>query len=247
MRDIRFSDAVKHLQLNPDAMISCECSTCDESCECNNVPIQYDDKGRMIQSLGANRKYVDAMTECSAFCLCFPDCRNAVATRGRQVPLEVFKTEKRGWGLRCPIDLPAGTFVDCYFGELIVRDDGMVGNYLFDLDFFDDHQPYAPRLTINGEVCGSLTRFMNNSCDPNCRVVPVCPTELSSQMGWYYLAMFTAKDVLAFTELTFRYAGHADKMHKLDPEGLPVESRCNCGAKNCCGYMWLSDQMDVMK
>ena len=36
--------------------------------------------------------------ECNAKCNCGEDCKTRVVQKGRQVPLEIFKTNKRGWG-----------------------------------------------------------------------------------------------------------------------------------------------------
>lgn len=37
--------------------------------------------------------------ECNERCGCGDDCANKVVSRGRKVPLQVFKTENRGWGM----------------------------------------------------------------------------------------------------------------------------------------------------
>lgn len=43
-----------------------------------------------------------------------------VASRGVQLPLEVYKVDQeKGWGVRCRQDIPIGTFVCEYVGELI--------------------------------------------------------------------------------------------------------------------------------
>lgn len=36
--------------------------------------------------------------ECNKNCNCRDNCKNKVVQHGRQVPLEIFKTENRGWG-----------------------------------------------------------------------------------------------------------------------------------------------------
>ena len=45
--------------------------------------------------------------ECNKNCNCRDNCKNKVVQHGRQVPLEIFKTENRGWGkLGFNIDTP---------------------------------------------------------------------------------------------------------------------------------------------
>ncbi|CAI7814034.1 unnamed protein product [Closterium sp. NIES-54] len=65
-------------------------------------------------------------------------CINRVSQKGVQVRLEVFKTEKKGWGVRSWDAIPAGHFVCEYTGDLMRDDDAetLRGNdeYLFDLD-----------------------------------------------------------------------------------------------------------------
>ncbi|XP_068919745.1 histone-lysine N-methyltransferase SETDB2 isoform X2 [Petaurus breviceps papuanus] len=60
--------------------------------------------------------------ECSFLCKCDPrTCQNRVVQQGLQVRLQVFKTEKKGWGVRCLDDIDKGTFVCTYSGRLLRR------------------------------------------------------------------------------------------------------------------------------
>ncbi len=36
--------------------------------------------------------------ECNSNCNCLANCKNKVVQHGRRIPLEIFKTESRGWG-----------------------------------------------------------------------------------------------------------------------------------------------------
>ncbi|NWH38554.1 SETB2 methyltransferase, partial [Chloropsis hardwickii] len=50
--------------------------------------------------------------ECSVLCRCDKlMCQNRVVQHGIQVRLQVFNTEKKGWGVRCLDDIDKGTFV----------------------------------------------------------------------------------------------------------------------------------------
>lgn len=44
-------------------------------------------------------------------------CQNRVVQHGIQVRLQVFNTEKKGWGVRCLDDIDKGTFVCTYSGN----------------------------------------------------------------------------------------------------------------------------------
>ncbi|XP_036106229.1 histone-lysine N-methyltransferase SETDB2 isoform X2 [Molossus molossus] len=60
--------------------------------------------------------------ECSLLCKCNRQmCQNRVVQHGLQVRLQVFKTEKKGWGVRCLDDIDRGTFVCTYSGRLLSR------------------------------------------------------------------------------------------------------------------------------
>ncbi|XP_070615721.1 histone-lysine N-methyltransferase SETDB2 [Erythrolamprus reginae] len=60
--------------------------------------------------------------ECSFLCSCDKNmCQNRLVQHGLQVRLQVFSTEKKGWGVRCLDDIDKGTFVCTYAGKLISR------------------------------------------------------------------------------------------------------------------------------
>ncbi|NWY01842.1 SETB2 methyltransferase, partial [Nothoprocta ornata] len=60
--------------------------------------------------------------ECSVSCRCDKImCQNRVVQHGIQVRLQVFNTEKKGWGVRCLDDIDKGTFVCTYAGKLMSR------------------------------------------------------------------------------------------------------------------------------
>ena len=56
--------------------------------------------------------------ECNKFCKCSKTCLNRVAQNPLRLPLQIFKTERRGWGIRTLVDLPKGSFICIYVGRL---------------------------------------------------------------------------------------------------------------------------------
>jgi hypothetical protein len=56
---------------------------------------------------------------------CGPSCTgpaceaSRVIDEGISLPLEIFRTENSGWGLRCSCDIAIGTFICEYAGEII--------------------------------------------------------------------------------------------------------------------------------
>lgn len=66
-----------------------------------------------------------------------PACR--VATRGVAYPLHAFWTGARGWGVRCEVDIPVGSFVCAYVGRLCTNSEAELieqDKYLFELEHF---------------------------------------------------------------------------------------------------------------
>ncbi|KAK5657784.1 hypothetical protein OQA88_2857 [Cercophora sp. LCS_1] len=156
--------------------------------------------------------------ECHALCNCTPDCPNRVVERGRTVPLQIFRTDNRGWGVRCPVPLRKGQFVDRYLGEIITQKEADKRRaasslaqrkdvYLFALDKFTDPDSPDPWLResvmVDGEFMSGPTRFVNHSCDPNMRIF--------ARVGDYAdrvthdLAFFAVRDIPQNEELTFDY------------------------------------------
>jgi histone-lysine N-methyltransferase SUV39H len=49
-------------------------------------------------------------------CTCPTSCINRVAQRPRRIPIEIFKTESRGWGVRTSVALVRGQVLGLYTG-----------------------------------------------------------------------------------------------------------------------------------
>lgn len=144
-------------------------------------------------------------------------------------------------GLRSPDAIRAGQFIDCYLGEVVTREQADVReelaikhghSYLFSLDF----SPEATEdkmYVVDGQRYGSPTRFMNHSCNPNCRMFPVSHTHADHNL--YDLAFFALRDIPPRTELTFDYnPGAKQAQASIDPNAV----RCLCMEKNCRGQLW---------
>ncbi|XP_069745797.1 histone-lysine N-methyltransferase SETDB2-like isoform X3 [Narcine bancroftii] len=58
--------------------------------------------------------------ECNTWCKCNKrSCENRVVQQGLRIRLQLFKTHKKGWGVRCMDDIDKGTFVCCYAGRIL--------------------------------------------------------------------------------------------------------------------------------
>lgn len=104
-------------------------------------------------------------------------------------------------------------------------------SYLFSLDWYvdDDEGLYV----VDGQKFGSPMRFMNHSCNPNCKIVPVTTTN-STDTRLYYLAFFAIKDIPAGTELTFDYNPYFKTSKAEDPDAV----KCLCREPGCRKQLW---------
>ncbi len=62
---------------------------------------------------------------------------------------------------------------------------------------------------VDGEFFGGVTRFMNHSCDPNCRQFTVWYNHADAYV--YGLALFAIEEISFKTELTFNYLDREDE------------------------------------
>jgi histone-lysine N-methyltransferase SUV39H len=195
--------------------------------------------------------------ECNDNCNCGPNCKTRLINKGRHVDLTIFKTANRGWGVCCNENLIQGEFIDVYLGEVLTNEETArreeksdigKGSYLYSLDKFIDDDPDLTGdncYVVDGQYVGNATRFINHSCEPNCRQYTVSHNKYDFRM--YNLAFFAYENIPAGTELTFDYIDkdeeeEEDVLRKReaamnDPENqdkLP----CNCGAPKCRGYLW---------
>ena len=106
--------------------------------------------------------------ECNAKCSCPSDCSNRIVQLGRKIPLCIFRTVGRGWGVKTIEPIKPNTFVTEYVGEVITNEeaerrgkkcDAEGITYLFDLDFEDDNSAF----TIDAAKYGNISHFFNHS------------------------------------------------------------------------------------
>ncbi|NXU10229.1 SETB2 methyltransferase, partial [Pardalotus punctatus] len=113
---------------------SCDCTDgCIDRSKCACLQLTARGRNKISPSPGSKRfrgyryKRLEGpvptgIYECSVLCKCDKlMCQNRVVQHGIQVRLQVFNTEKKGWGVRCLDDIDKGTFVCTYSGRLMSR------------------------------------------------------------------------------------------------------------------------------
>nr|XP_020646695.1 histone-lysine N-methyltransferase SETMAR [Pogona vitticeps] len=223
---------------------SCHSASCLVS-KCSCLPYGENYNNLCINNEGNELDFSKPIFECNTMCQCGELCQNRVIQRGLQFRLEVFKTAKKGWGLRTVEFIPKGRFVCEYAGEI--------------LDFGEAHRriqlqtPSDPNYIIalrehlwDGRIMetyvdpthiGNIGRFLNHSCEPNLFMVPIRIDSVVPK-----LALFAARDICEGEELTYDYSGRYHNYLPIkDQDRLQQDEEskkaCYCGANLCTGFL----------
>ncbi|XVE55121.1 hypothetical protein DITRI_Ditri03aG0135300 [Diplodiscus trichospermus] len=164
-------------------------------------------------------------TECTpGYCPCGVYCKNQKFQKCQYARTTLFKTEGRGWGLLAAENLKAGQFIIEYCGEVISWKDakrraqayenqGLKDAFIISLNGFE---------SIDATKKGSLGRFINHSCLPNCE------TRKWNVLGEIRVGIFAKQDITIGTELAYDY--------NFEWYG-GAKVRCLCGSPNCSGFL----------
>ncbi|XP_052180792.1 histone-lysine N-methyltransferase ASHR3 isoform X2 [Diospyros lotus] len=177
---------------------NCSSSQCSEDCVCR------------VQCIS-----------CSKACRCSELCSNRPFRKEKKI--KIVKTELCGWGVEAAESINKGDFVIEYIGEVI--DDAICEQRLWDMKYNGDKNFYMCEIRkdfiIDATFKGNSSRFLNHSCDPNCKL------EKWQADGETRVGVFAAKCINIGEPLTYDY-----RFVQFGPE-----VRCNCGAPNCQGYL----------
>lgn len=162
-----------------------------------------------------------------------PHALNRVSQHGIKLPLEIFKTKNKGWGVRCRNPIPIGTFVCEYCGELIDEEEAerRVGrdNYLFDIGLKTKDSTVS--YTLDAANYGNIGRFINHSCRPNLCAIHILYDHDDETMT--HIMLYATEDIGALIELTLDYKYTIGSV--VDDKGLEKKIPCHCGAYECRG------------
>ncbi|TVY53552.1 Histone-lysine N-methyltransferase ash1 [Lachnellula cervina] len=141
-----------------------------------------------------------------------------------RIGVEVIKTPDRGYGVRSNRCFEANQIIVEYTGEIITEDEcdrrmneDYKNNECYYLMSFDQN------MILDGTK-GSIARFVNHSCKPNCRMVKWLVG------GKPRMALFAGDDpIMTGDELTYDY--------NFDPFSAKNVQECRCGSANCRGVL----------
>ncbi|KAL0694748.1 hypothetical protein Bca4012_061928 [Brassica carinata] len=238
----------------PNACVSCQGQSCGEptTCTCiqrNGKELPYDNR------ILISRKPM--IYECGDVCSCPPDCKNRLTGSGLKIRVELFKTERCGWGLRSWEPIRAGTFICELVGTPKRRDEIEEDDeYVFDTSRVCKKFTWNYEPELVGEICwdqvsevhklrleilvsarwtGNVSRFMNHSCSGNVMWQPI-EFEKGGQPS-VRIAFFAKKHIPPLQELRYDYGMSLDT-GEVDGNGNRIfrgKKVCFCGSENCRG------------
>ncbi|KAK9496810.1 hypothetical protein O3M35_012964 [Rhynocoris fuscipes] len=147
-----------YLNLDENFLVGCDCTdNClDKSkCSCQQMTIREAETWSKFfhihQPEKAGYQYrrlpvglPTGIWECNSKCKCCrKTCLNRVAQYPLKVKLQLFKTKKKGWGVRCLNDIPCGTFICVYNGNILTETNANEGGlrhgdeYFAELDYIE--------------------------------------------------------------------------------------------------------------
>ncbi|KAL6994530.1 hypothetical protein U1Q18_012632 [Sarracenia purpurea var. burkii] len=172
--------------------------------------------------------------------------------------VKVFRTPKKGWGVRSWDYIPSGAPVCEYIGFLMKSDDIDItceNTYVFDIDCLqtmkgldgrerrlrdvsipayleksdDQKSESVPEFCIDAVSSGNVARFINHSCQPNLFVQCVLSSHHDIKLA--RIVLFAADNIPPLKELTYDYGYVLDSV--LGPDGKIRRMACYCGAEDC--------------
>ncbi|XP_057451925.1 histone-lysine N-methyltransferase, H3 lysine-9 specific SUVH5-like [Lotus japonicus] len=140
-----------------------------------------------------------------------------------QFKLAIFKTEKKGWGVRTRSFIPMGSFVCQFVGEahLNGKDGLRLGTHDYILDIGTD------KGYIDATRSGNVARFINHSCTPN-----LCLND-EGDKSFPHMMMYAVRNIPAGRELTYNYNFYNSRLNKADI------IKCYCSSQECKGQIYV--------
>ncbi|KAL8383548.1 hypothetical protein RB595_010649 [Gaeumannomyces hyphopodioides] len=165
----------------------------------------------------------------------FQDLQDRTKTGGSyRVGVEVYHTGDRGFGVRANRCFEPGQIIMEYAGEIITEEecDRRMN------EVYKDKQCYYlmsfDQNMILDATTGSIARFVNHSCSPNCRMIKWIVS------GVPRMALFAGdRQIQTGDELTYDY--------NFDPFSAKNVQKCLCGSGNCRGVLGPKTRNDNAK
>jgi len=209
------------------------------ACECENSCVKCPHGGNYIYkngklTLNDDRLCLDLIYECSDSCRC-TNCHNKLVQFGPCPDLEIRSFESKGLGLIAVKPISKGSFICEYAGEVLTSSEAIRRdhqnqlenkmNYIFCLNEINSADGAVTKTFIDPSRKGNIGRYINHSCDANCDII-------STRVDCFIpkIAIFTNRDILASTEITFNYGSNQKASDEL-------KKFCFCNSFNCKKFL----------
>jgi hypothetical protein len=169
------------------------------------------------------------MTECTGPNNCNlggKDCGNRALGKRQFVKCQPKRERGKGWGLVTLEFIPKGKVVQEYMGEVIDEKEKEKRLTSWSEEHPNDPNFYvmalSPGYYVDAREYANFARFINHSCDPNCKVASI------NVKGYIRNGIYSIRDIRPGEFLSYDY--HFDTKHG-------DRFVCRCGATNCRGTM----------
>ncbi|KAL4754768.1 hypothetical protein BDW72DRAFT_165256 [Aspergillus terricola var. indicus] len=197
-----------------EELSKCTCTPetgCDQFCQNRYMFYECDDRICGVGSECGNRNFEELK-------------QRAKAGGKYNVGVEVIKTADRGYGVRSNRTFEPNQIIVEYTGEIITQAECekrmrtiYKKNECYYLMYFDQNM-------IIDATRGSIARFVNHGCEPNCRM------EKWTVAGKPRMALFAGdRGIMTGEELTYDY--------NFDPYSQKNVQQCRCGSSQCRGIL----------
>ncbi|KAL4997632.1 hypothetical protein BDV10DRAFT_89436 [Aspergillus recurvatus] len=197
-----------------EELSKCTCTPetgCDQFCQNRYMFYECDDRICGVGPECGNRNFEELK-------------QRAKAGGKYNVGVEVIKTADRGYGVRSNRTFEPNQIIVEYTGEIITQSECekrmrtiYKKNECYYLMYFDQNM-------IIDATRGSIARFVNHGCEPNCRM------EKWTVAGKPRMALFAGdRGIMTGEELTYDY--------NFDPYSQKNVQQCRCGSSQCRGIL----------
>lgn len=141
------------------------------------------------------------LIECSPKCIVGDRCTNRRFQKHQNSACNIFKTEKKGYGLIATSYIPAGVFIMEYVGEVLnsKQFEKRANDYSKQMNAHYYFMALSSDCVIDATKKGNISRFINHSCDPNAE------TQKWTVNGELRIGFFSTKPITPDEEITFDY------------------------------------------
>ncbi|XP_062699924.1 probable histone-lysine N-methyltransferase CG1716 [Aedes albopictus] len=164
------------------------------------------------------------MIECGSRCIIGERCTNKRFQKLEYSNCQVFRTEKKGFGIQASTEIVPGDFIMEYVGEVLNSEQFDERAELYSKEKNQHYYFMALRsdAIIDATTKGNISRFINHSCDPNAE------TQKWTVNGELRIGFFCTKYIMPGEEITFDY--------QFQRYGRRAQ-KCYCEAENCTGWI----------